>query len=142
MTLVAHGAFARADTEPYPAPSGIRLPVNARHVWQTLMDAGQPLKAYCLLERLRDKGISAPMTVYRALDRLIELGLVRRVESLNAFMALPEVLRGRPVAFRICKGCGLTQVVRLDDAIMAGLGQAGLPEGEPYVEIYIPCVGC
>lgn len=64
--------------------------------------------AYALLDRLRAQGLRAPAQVYRALDKLIEYGLVHRLESLNAFIACdrPHAHEHGVVAFAICDGCG------------------------------------
>src|SRR5450759_3408148 len=49
----------------------------------------------------------APITVYRALDFLIENGLVHRIESRNAFLACAhDHDAGAMVAFLICERCG------------------------------------
>ena len=44
-----------------------------------------PLSAYAILDQLHDSGFRGPVQVYRALEKLMELGLVHRLESLNAF---------------------------------------------------------
>ena len=81
---------------------------NQALVHDTLCQADGPLGAYALLDRLRDRGFRAPLQVYRALDRLQTLGLVHRVESLNAFVAcahtddIPHDVMG----FAICDDCG------------------------------------
>jgi Fur family zinc uptake transcriptional regulator len=49
----------------------------------------------------------APITVYRALEFLIELGLVHRIESRNAYLACARRhASGAVVAFLICERCG------------------------------------
>jgi Fur family zinc uptake transcriptional regulator len=67
-----------------------------------------PASAYTLLDQLRDDGVRAPQQVYRALDKLIEYGLVHRLESLNSFVvcAHPHEHRHGLVAFAICDHCG------------------------------------
>jgi len=67
-----------------------------------------PASAYTLLDHLRNDGLRAPQQVYRALDKLIEYGLVHRVESLNSFVvcAHPEDHRHGLVVFAICDQCG------------------------------------
>ena len=60
---------------------------NDEIVFAALSKADRPLTAYDLLGRLRTKGITAPPTVYRSLDRLIKDGRAHRLESLNAFVA-------------------------------------------------------
>ena len=46
-----------------------------------------PLSAYAILDQLHDSGFRGPVQVYRALEKLMELGLVHRLETLNAFVA-------------------------------------------------------
>jgi Fur family zinc uptake transcriptional regulator len=88
------------------------LTKNQELVRDALSRADGPLGAYDLLDRLRDNGFRAPLQVYRALDKLQALGLVHRVESLNAFVACchaDEAPRGLPhgeMCFAICQGCG------------------------------------
>ncbi len=71
-----------------------------------------PVTAYALLHDLRDEGLRNPNQVYRALDKLMEYGLVHRLESLNAFVACAHPhdhahRHGRGmIAFAICEGCG------------------------------------
>ena len=49
----------------------------------------------------------APTQVYRALDFLVEQGLVHRLASRNAFLACGHGHEAsEPVAFLICDGCG------------------------------------
>ena len=60
------------------------LPRPQRSILAKLADQG-PLKAYELLNLLKHDGIKAPMTVYRALDKLQAKGLVLKLEAENAF---------------------------------------------------------
>lgn len=62
---------------------------NDTFVLQALNDSSIPLTAYELLDILREKGISAPPTVYRSLSRLMEKGFVHRIASLNAYSPCP-----------------------------------------------------
>ncbi|MEM0928264.1 MAG: hypothetical protein AAGI89_03125 [Pseudomonadota bacterium] len=78
---------------------------NDRMVLSCLQESQAPMKAYELLESLRNEGINAPMTVYRALSRLASSGHVRKIESLNAYFAVPEDGRGNFGAFFLCDGC-------------------------------------
>ena len=63
------------------------LTKNQTLVMGALSQAKGPLSAYTILDELRDDGFRAPLQVYRALEKLVELGLVHRLESLNAFVA-------------------------------------------------------
>lgn len=81
---------------------------NQALVLNALTRASGPASAYALLERLREQGLRAPLQIYRALDKLMEYGLVHRLESLNSFVACahPHDHQHRLVAFAICDKCG------------------------------------
>ena len=81
---------------------------NQSLVLDALAGSVGPLSAYSILDRLRGQGLRAPLQVYRALDKLIELGLVHRLESLNAFVACcqPGCETHGTTAFAICDQCG------------------------------------
>ena len=68
----------------------------------------RPLGAYDIAEVLRDAGGTLPIiTIYRTLDFLIDLGLVHRLTSRNAFVVCPHGHAPSDlVAFLICEGCG------------------------------------
>ena len=81
---------------------------NQALVLDALTDAGAPLSAYSILDRLRAEGFRAPLQVYRALDKLQEYGLVHRLESLNAFIVCshPDCVPHESIIFAICEQCG------------------------------------
>ncbi|MBX9458965.1 MAG: transcriptional repressor [Rhizobium sp.] len=86
-----------------------------------LTRAAAPRSAYDILDGLRDDGFRAPLQVYRALDKLMEFGLVHRLESINAFVACsdPHDHAGHNhgvTAFAICEDCGSVTEFR-DDGI-------------------------
>ncbi len=88
---------------------GLRLtPIRAR-VLGLVADAGQPIKAYDLLELVRDgegPGAAAPPTVYRALDFLLANGFIHKLESVNAFVACHHPSTAQhSVPFLICDRC-------------------------------------
>ena len=90
---------------------------NDEIVFTVLSRASRPLSAYELLGRLRTKGITAPPTVYRSLDRLIKDGRAHRLESLNAFVACAHPHHRASAIFAICRKCGTT--VEISDAKLA-----------------------
>jgi Fur family zinc uptake transcriptional regulator len=111
----AHGfvaAVERACQE-----RGLRLtPIRAR-VLSLIADAGKPVKAYELLELVREQkgvGADAPPTVYRALDFLMANGFVHKLESVNAFVACHHPNSDQhSVPFLICDRCH--SAVELED---------------------------
>ena len=62
-----------------------------RQVLQALLSSHRPLGAYEVIDELaKSMPRPAPITVYRALDFLMENGLVHRIESRNAFLACAQ----------------------------------------------------
>lgn len=88
--------------------SPLDLTRNQSLVLTTLAKAGSPMSAYTILDALRGDGFRAPLQVYRALEKLVELGRVHKLESLNAFMACthPSCDDHPVAAFAICEDCG------------------------------------
>lgn len=122
-----HGACvnrAVAAAERHCVDRGVRLTAIRRRVLELVWDAGRPVGAYDLLERLgEERGRVAPPTVYRALDFLLEQGLVHRIESRNAFVGCTRPEDCRSGHFLICRLCGAT--AELDaTAIDAALAEA------------------
>jgi len=112
----------------HTAPSG--LTKNQTLVYGALSHAGEPLSAYAILDRLRDKGLRAPLQVYRALDELIEFGLIHRLESLNSFVACqhPECGNRESMVFTICESCGKVSEVA-DDMVEKQLKHLATRDG-------------
>jgi Fur family transcriptional regulator, zinc uptake regulator len=48
----------------------------------------------------------APITIYRALSRLLQNGLIHRLESLNAYVICRGGHHHGATAFIICRDCG------------------------------------
>ena len=63
------------------------LSKNQKIVLDFIQKNKKPVKAYSILSNVQKKGINAPPQVYRALDKLIEIGKIHRVESQNSFVA-------------------------------------------------------
>ncbi|MET0531860.1 MAG: Fur family transcriptional regulator [Microvirga sp.] len=85
----------------------VRLTPIRRRVLEVLHTAAKPLGAYDLAALLAPQGRRvAPITVYRALDFLIEQGLAHRIASLNAYVAHDGEPNSATHAFLICEGCG------------------------------------
>jgi Fur family zinc uptake transcriptional regulator len=100
---------------------GVRLTPIRRRVLEVLLGASKPLGAYDLAEALTSGGRrTAPITVYRALDFLIEEGLAHRLASLNAFMANMDASNTRVTkVFLICDACGTVESIAGDEITQA-----------------------
>lgn len=95
------------------------LTKNQSLVFGSLSSAGGPLTAYAILDLLREDGFRAPLQVYRALDKLVEYGMVHRLESLNAFVACAHTgcSAHGAAAFAICEKCGEVIEFAPDEAL-------------------------
>ena len=124
------------------ARRGAQLTELRRQVLRLVLEAEQPVGAYALLDRLKGlRGGAAPPTVYRALDFLLEQGLIHKVERLNAYLGCVETGQGghahgtgdgghhdHPHQFLICRRCGATAEIS-DPAITAALASASADAG-------------
>lgn len=91
---------------------GLRLTPLRREVLDLVARARKPVKAYDLLESLRDSHAgAAPPTVYRALDFLLENGFIHKLESINSFVFCQHPAEAHQVPFLICDVCeGATEL--------------------------------
>lgn len=90
------------------------LTKNESLVWETLSEAGGPLKAYEILDRLKEKGVRAPMTVYRALEGLEQKGFIHKLEGINAFVPCKHEGPHEVQVFLVCENCASATEVELD----------------------------
>ena len=83
------------------------LSKNQKIVLDHVEKANQPLKAYSILYNVQKKGLKAPLQVYRALDKLVEIGKIHKIESRNAFVACnnSSCQVSKATAFSICENC-------------------------------------
>ena len=94
-----------------------------KQVLELVCRAEQPVGAYQLLDELRAAGRSAaPPTVYRALDFLLEQGLVHRLATNNTYLACAHPQHPHAAVFLVCSQCGQTQEVH-GEGVIAELGQ-------------------
>ena len=128
---------------------GLRLTAIRARVLSLVAAAGKPIKAYDLLEQVRDgegAGAAAPPTVYRALDFLLANGFIHKLESLNAFVACHHPTRAQhSVPFLICDRCH--SATELEDAsIVASLDSAaralGFAPQAQTLEVHGLCAKC
>jgi len=118
MSASESDSSATLTTQPMAAPhhvhqscacDAVPLTPGRRRVLDILHRARRPLGAYELIDELAASTSKrpAPISVYRALDFLLENGLVHRLASRNAFVACEHGHEARePVAFLICDSCG------------------------------------
>ncbi len=85
---------------------------NQSLVLDVLANNPKIMTAYEILNELLPHGISAPLTVYRALNALQAQGKVHRIESLNGFIAC-NTCHNEPHAscFILCNNCDSSQEI-------------------------------
>ena len=83
------------------------LSKNQKIIFDIIHKSSEPLKAYTILFNVQKKGINAPPQVYRALDKLVEIGKIHKIESKNAFVACKnsDCEISKATAFSICESC-------------------------------------
>lgn len=124
-----------------------RFTLMRRAVFETLCEAGHPLSAYQIMDRL-SRGLGrylGPPTIYRALDFLLEHNLIARLESRNAFVAHADPAQDKTGVFFICEQCG--NAAELADSAVVGLlrkdaDTLGFEIGRHVVELQGTCAHC
>lgn len=136
-----------AEAEATCARRGMRLTPIRRRVLVALLSAHRPFGAYELMDWLAEQGPRpAPITIYRALDFLLEAGLVHRIASRNAFVAcIHNHADTDSVVFLICEHCGAvgeapSSAVR--DSLNAAAAAAGFAPKMPVIEVPGLCGHC
>jgi Fur family zinc uptake transcriptional regulator len=131
------------------AEKNIRFTDLRRKVFEEIASTHASVGAYEVLDRLAKKGTRlAPISIYRALDALLEAGVVHRLESKNAYFACRRMNKprtGRPPIFLSCEKCGAVQEVDGDEIFRAIDHAAGDVEFETrvrFVEVSGTCQEC
>jgi Fur family zinc uptake transcriptional regulator len=125
---------------------GIRLTPLRAQVLGLIAEAGRPVKAYDLLDSMKAlNGSSAPPTVYRALDFLLEQGFIHRLASMNAFVGCHHPHERHSVPFLICDGC--QSAIELEDERITRLLDAqakamGFSPRAQTLEVHGLCASC
>ncbi|AWK86735.1 Fur family transcriptional regulator [Azospirillum thermophilum] len=140
-------ADALTRAEALCAERGARLTALRRRVLELVWSGHRPRGAYAILEDLsqQDGKATAPLTVYRALEFLVEQGLVHRIESLNAYVGCPDPGAVHSGQFLVCERCG--DADEIDDpgiraAIQTSAAARGFRIQRPTVEVRGVCKAC
>ncbi|WOI52642.1 Fur family transcriptional regulator [Parvularcula sp. LCG005] len=126
-----------------------RLTRNERLVLEVLGQTEGPMKAYELLASLKDHGIKAPMTVYRALDRLESKGLIHKLDAINSFVICNHETPHPVQTFLVCSQCSRAEeleesrVKTLEWSVMRSIAQPkGFTADSARIEIRGICMDC
>ena len=137
---------ALATAEQLCEQRGVQLTAIRQQVLALIWETHKAVKAYDLLDKIRPYQHSAkPATIYRALDFLIEQGLIHRVESLNAFVGCRCSGLQHEQLLLICKHCleveerTATQVMH---AVSTECLSAEFVVSSQALEIHVTCKKC
>jgi Fur family zinc uptake transcriptional regulator len=124
----------------------LQLTHNQQLVFDVLEKSGKPISAYDILDALRPAGLKAPLQVYRALEKLVTMELVHKLESLNAFVSCRHSHHhgGGVTAFAICNGCGTVDELHAttSDALVREVDNHGFKVEQTAIEIKGLCRRC
>ena len=142
-------ADAMAHAESLCLARGQRLTPIRRQVLETLAASHKALGAYEIMDRMAAQGPRpAPITVYRALDFLLENSLVHRIESRNAFLAcIGDHHPGGSgtTVFLICERCravGEASSAAVAETLQAAARAAGFTPKTRVIEVTGICGHC
>ena len=136
-----------AEAEQMCVQTGARLTPLRKEVLSLILNATGPMGAYDLLAKLKchSERPAAPPTVYRALDFLLEKGLIHRLTSINAYIPCCHPREGHQAAFLICSVCHTVKEASAQ-GLMQQLDQlAGSDQFTPHhsiIEISGTCQQC
>lgn len=126
---------------------GARMTDLRREVLGLILESEAPTGAYDLLDRLRaTRDSAAPPTVYRALDFLLEQGLIHKVERLSAFVGcVAEEDHDHAAQFLICRTCGKVSEIEdheLAHALRDAAKRLGFTVAKATIEAEGTCAAC
>ncbi len=124
-----------------------RLTDIRRQVLELIWQSHVPVGACDILSRLNTGGgRTAPIAVYRALEFLMDNGLVHRLASLNAYIGCAHMGDDHHAAqFLICRACGTTAELEsapLKRALTQAVAERGFSIDSQIVEISGVCPHC
>lgn len=137
---------ALAQAEVLCQQRGVRLTDLRRRVLEIIWSRPIPMGAYAILDVLRDDGRQgAPPTVYRALDFLLEQGLIHRLASLNVFTGCRQPDSRHGGQFLICQDCGQVNEINslaVEDLLRAEAVAHQFTVFKQIVEVLGRCPDC
>ncbi len=128
--------------------TGLNLTPGRQSILDMLCAAGKPLGAYEMIDRLvgANGRRPAPISVYRALDYLVENGLVHRLATRNAFLACAHNHKGaEPTVFLICEACGKVEESpsnSIGEGLLALSKSHGFKPNSQMIEVSGVCAQC
>ncbi|MGC1305566.1 MAG: Fur family transcriptional regulator [Caulobacteraceae bacterium] len=118
-------------------------PTRSR-VYELLLRAEGPVKAYSLISTFSVDRETKPPTVYRALDFLESMGLAHRIPSLSAYTACGDGLATHTVSFLVCRACGSAEAIspKLISVVQRASARQGFQASTATLEVRGVCRNC
>lgn len=145
--MPTHAITQRLRTAEHLCQSrGTRLTPIRRRVLEILLRRHTSLKAYELLDEIKvlQPG-AAPPTVYRALDFLVEQGLIHRLDAINAWTACTDAAGTPHDVLVVCTRCGAVAELsdpELSNQLAACVAEAGFILTGHETELRALCHTC
>ena len=121
------------------------LTKNQKIVLNLLQSSGEPLKAYSILDSLKKEGLKSPIQIYRALDKLVELGRIHKIESKNSFIVCSNSNCASNTIFTICERCDKVKELK-NNNLTAGMSELIKKNGQSVtrynLEFFVLCKSC
>ncbi len=137
-----------AEAQTLCAEAGERMTTSRLRTYELILEASAPVKAYDVIDRFHPDGAAKPPTVYRALSFLEHMGLIHRIESLNAFVACGASDHStgshHTAGFLLCDCCGQSVEIALPalGAVDSRAAEAGFKVKRITLEARGLCQAC
>ena len=133
-----------ADAQTLCQEAGERMTTSRLRTYELILEANAPVKAYDVIDRFHPDGAAKPPTVYRALSFLEQMGLIHRIESLNAFVACDTRDEKHTAGFLLCDCCGQSVEIAIPNVaeIHAGAARTGFSVNHITLEARGLCAAC
>lgn len=127
---------------------GLRLTQIRQRVFELMLEQGVPCTAYQLLDLLKTNGqtSAAPPTIYRALEFLLQAGLIHRIDHNNSYLVCDHTNHNHTAQFLICDVCGsvaeMDMEARLLKSLVKNASAHGFKVSQGAFEIHGQCSSC
>jgi Fur family zinc uptake transcriptional regulator len=125
---------------------GISFTPLREKVFREIAASHRAIGAYEILDRLAGKGARlAPISVYRAIDVLLQVGIVRRFKSRNAFYASQSAEPMSPRIVLACEKCGLVadaDGIQVFQSIKRAAALDAFAPKSAIIEVFGHCAHC
>ncbi len=124
----------------------LRLTPMRRRVLEELSRASEPLTAYDLADLVRDEKRVAPVTVYRALEFLLDAKLIHRIVTRNAYTPCDHAPHhDETPVFLVCANCGTVEEIPSETFghdLAEAIARTGFKPKSRVFEIEGECAKC